>query len=38
MMDDKEHQKGILKMINQLTEENMSNLDHIAIEHWTQKQ
>jgi len=25
-------------MINQLTEENMSNLDHIAIEHWTQKQ
>lgn len=38
MMDDKKHQKGILNIINQLTEENMSNLDHIAIEHWAQKQ
>jgi hypothetical protein len=36
-IDDKEHREGILKVINQLTEDNMHNLDHIAIEHWYQK-
>jgi hypothetical protein len=36
-IDDKEHREGILKVINQLTEDNMHNLDHIGIEHWYQK-
>ena len=36
-MDDKEHREGILKVINQLTTDNMHNLDHIPNEHWYQK-
>ncbi len=36
-MDNKEHREGILKVINELTTDNMHNLDHIPNEHWYEK-
>ena len=37
-LDDKKAIEGILNIIKNLSTDNISNLDHIAEEHWYDKQ